>query len=64
MRESKKIEKFVDKIQEKIKQMQQHYGDPQYELDEEECKAMENAEENDEVMREMEDDDRRAEDAL
>lgn len=49
---------------EKMKQTQKHYDNPQYELDEEECKAMENAEENDEVMREMEDDDRRAEDAL
>ena len=47
-----------------MKQTQKHYDNPQYELDEEECKAMENAEENDEVMREMEDDDRRAEDAL
>jgi hypothetical protein len=54
----------MKKYKEKIKQMQQHYGDPQYELDDEEWKKIKEAQENNEVMSEMAEDDKRAEDAL
>ena len=43
----------MKKYKEKIKQMQQHYGDPQYELDDEEWKKIKEAQENNEVMSEM-----------
>ena len=49
---------------EKMKQTQKHYDNPQYELDDEEWKKIKEAQENNEVMREMADDDKRAEDAL
>ena len=44
---------------EKIRQMQKHYGNPQYELDDEEYAEIKKAQNNDEVMSEMAEDDKR-----
>lgn len=43
----------------KIKTLQKHYGDPQWDLDDHEYDEIKSAEENDECDREMADDDKR-----